>query len=115
MLGHSVPEKLMALGPRFGLAPQAHELGKDVLYRVGVGRVPLKEEWLGVGRTDESANDFAHMAAEIVYDDDIVSATRGDVNSARLAELHRISISFESMGAISVHVNDSRQRQRSRL
>jgi hypothetical protein len=105
----------MAFGQRFGLAPQVLELGKDVLYRVWVGRVPLKEEWFGAGRTDEPANDFAHVAAEIAYNDDIVFATRGDVNSARLAELHRVSISFESMNAISVHVNDSRQRQRSRL
>lgn len=109
-----MPEKLMALGPRFGLALQVLELGKDALYRVRVGRVPLKEEWFGAGRTDEPANDFAHVAAEIVYDDDIVFATRGNVNSARLAKLHRVSISFESMDAISVHVNDSRQRRRQR-
>lgn len=101
-----MPEKLMALGPRFGLAPQVLELGKDALYRVRVGRVPLKEEWFGAGRTDEPANDFAHVGA--------VFATRGNVNSARLAKLHRVSISFESMDAISVHVNDSRQRRRQR-
>ena len=101
-----MPEKLMALGPRFGLAPQVLELGKDALYRVRVGRVPLKEEWFGAGHTDEPANDFAHVGA--------VFATRGNVNSARLAKLHRVSISFESMDAISVHVNDSRQRRRQR-
>jgi hypothetical protein len=62
-----------------------------VLYRVQVRRVLLKEERFGAGRADEPANDFAPVAAEIVYDDDIILAKRGEL---WLSATCRVTLSF---------------------
>jgi len=52
-------------GSRGSLSEQVLELGKDLFDRVQVGRVFWQEEELGADRTDELADCFAPVAAEI--------------------------------------------------
>lgn len=55
-------------------AEQMLELGKYLFDRVQVGRVLWQEEQFGADRTDELANCFAPLAAEIIQDDDIAGS-----------------------------------------
>jgi len=59
---------------RGSFAEQVLELGKDLFDRVQVGRVFWQEEEFGADRTDELANCFASMAAEVIQDDDIAGS-----------------------------------------
>ena len=65
-------------GARIGFAQQGLELGKDRLDRVEIGRVARQEEQLGAGAADQLADRLALMAAEVVHDDNVTGAERGD-------------------------------------
>src|SRR6202051_2606195 len=65
-------------GARGGLAQEVLDLGEDLLDRVQVRRVFRQEEELGAGRANELAYGFGFMTAEIVHDDDVAGAKRGD-------------------------------------
>ena len=56
------------------------ELGKDLFDRVQVGRVFWQEEQFGADLTDELANCFAPVAAEVIQDDDITWSKDGQEN-----------------------------------
>ena len=66
------------------------ELGEDLFDRVQVGRVFWQEEELGAGGSDERPHRLAFVATEIVHDDDVTFAQRGqedllDIGSKALA------------------------------
>lgn len=67
-------------GSRGSFAEQVLELCKDLFDRVQVGRVFWQKEEFGADRTDELANCFAPMAAEVIQDDDIAGSKDGQKN-----------------------------------
>jgi len=67
-------------GSRGSFAEQVLELGKDLFDRVQIGRVFWQEEQFGADRTDELANCFAPVAAEVIQDDDIAGSKDGQQN-----------------------------------
>ena len=54
------------------------EFGEDLFDGVQVGRIFWQEDQLCAGRSDEPANGFAFMAAQIVHDDDVTGTKRRD-------------------------------------
>src|SRR5215468_8626558 len=72
------------------------ELGKDLLDWVQVRRVFWKEEEFGADRTDELANRFASVAAEVIQDDDIAGSKDGQKNLLDIgAKAHAIDRSLD--------------------
>ena len=75
---------------RGGFSQQMFELGEDLFDRVQVGGVFWQEEELGAGGADERPHRLAFVATEIVHDDDVTFAQRGqedllDIGSKALA------------------------------
>ena len=62
---------------RGGFSQQMLELGEDLFDRVQVGRVFWQEEELGAGGADERPHRLAFVTTEIVHDDDVTLAQRG--------------------------------------
>src|SRR5215468_2586042 len=86
------------------------ELGKDLLDWVQVRRVFWKEEEFGADRTDELANRFASVAAEVIQDDDIAGSKDGQKNLLDIgAKAHAIDRSLDEPWRIDPVVAQGRQ------
>ncbi len=88
-------------GSFLGLSQERFELGEDLLDGVEVGGVWRQEKQVCAGASDGLANRLSLVAAEVVHDDDVAGAQRGDQHLAHIGgEPFRVDRPVEHEGRV---------------